>query len=115
MAAILPSYPDQPETTYRVTLSGRVYVLTLRWSERRAGWYVDVSTDEDRPLVAGRRLCPVESPLAGIVDLDAPPGVLVCTGPDAYQRDDLGGSLLLLYVGPDEIAEPAAPPWRVLP
>lgn len=113
MSQRLPAFTDRPEVSYPIELDGRTYRVTLRWSERRIGWYLDVATEAGRRLVSGRRLCPGESPLAGLVDMDAPPGLLLVLGPDGYGRDDLGGSLRLTYVSAADLPEPAPSPYRV--
>lgn len=115
MASTLPADPSQVEQTYRIVLDGRAYRLTLRWSQRRIGWYLDLETDAGRALVQGRRLCPLASPLAGLVDAEAPAGILLVTGPDGYAREDLGASLLLEYVPAAEVPQPAPSPYRVTP
>lgn len=106
MALILPTFPGEPDKPITIELEGRDYILRYRWSERRAGWYIDLLTEDGEPIMLGRRLCPRERPLEGVADDRAPPGVLVVTGPDAYFRDDLGASLLLMYVEAEAVPRP---------
>ena len=106
MALVLPSFPDQPDTTISVELDGVVYRLRYLWSGRRRAWFVDLATEDGEPIVQGRRLCPRESPLSGVADDRAPRGRFIVTGPDGYFQRDLGRSLLLLYVAEDELPAP---------
>lgn len=97
--AILPGYPDQPVHSYIVTLGTTRYRLTYTWRERSASWYVDFALPDGTALVVGRRLVPGWSPL-GAVDLGVnhPDGLLLCRGPEDYERWDLGADLVLVFV-----------------
>lgn len=97
--AILPGYPVYPQHSFVVTLGEARYKVTLIWRERSSSWYMDLHTQDGTELVLGKRLAPGWSPLAG-VDLGAHAlnGVLYCRGPEDYERNDLGDTLVLVYV-----------------
>lgn len=103
-ASILPGYPTYPQHSYVVTLGELRYRCTFTWRERQQSWYLDLSTQDGTELALGRRLAPGWSPL-GAVDLGdyALPGILMCRGPENYQRLDWGTELVLVFVPADDI------------
>lgn len=80
-----------------VSLSGTTVILRFRWLPRSSRWALVMETP------AGEALTPqlviqggAEVPFDTTHD-DAPPGRLVWSGPETYRREDLGGSLRLIY------------------
>lgn len=109
MAVVLKAFTDQPSTSYTLPLDGRDYRVTLRWSERRLSWQFDLETDAGDAIITGRTLCVNEDPTAGVVGPLAPRGRFVVLGIEPYRRDDLGRSLLLIYIPEAEIVTPERP------
>lgn len=107
--AILPGYPVYPRHSFVVTLGDLRYRFTFTWRERSSSWYMDLYTQDGTELVLGKRLVPGWSPLAG-VDLGehALGGVLYCRGPEDYERNDFGDTLVLVYVPQADIDAAAA-------
>ena len=103
-ASILPGYPAYPRHSYIVTLGETRYRFTFTWRERPRSWYMDMELPDGTELVKGRRLSAGWSPLSS-VDLGehSLDGVLICRGPDAYERADWGSALVLAFVPLDDL------------
>jgi hypothetical protein len=94
-----------------VTLDGRDYLLTFRWSQRMGRWSLDVADQDGAPIVAGQVLAPGFGVLRGSIDTRRPVGdlVLLDTGASSGPIADptfasLGARHLLLYLDGDELA-----------
>lgn len=97
MGFTLATHPSLPQHTQTVTLDGTQFRLRLTWRHRLRGWYLDLYALDETPLLLARRLCPGWSLNLGLTIEGGPEGVLLVTGPDDYERGDLGGALLLWY------------------
>jgi hypothetical protein len=104
----IPVFPDLPQWTETVTLGDAQFRLTFTWRERPRAWYLDIETLEGTPLASGRRLSPGWDVLYGLLpEAGVPAGHLFVTGPDPYEREQLGGDVQVIWMGSDE--EPATP------
>lgn len=97
----LPIFPEQPKHEYTITLDGEQFQFVLTYRDRRASWYLDLSTADGTALVRGRR-CSPGYPLVFPGTVGSPKGLLTCDAPaDPYQRDELR----LLYYTAEELAQ----------
>ncbi len=107
--------PAGPDSTQRVQLDGREFVLRWRWLQRAARWALDVSDAEGVLLAGGLRVIP-NVPLLRYVRgarPEMPPGELVIldgrSPTPALTLDSLGGDRArIVYVTEAELAEAAA-------
>ena len=86
-----------------VDLNGVTYRVGAHWSDRLAGWYVDLYLADGTAIVEGVRVAD-----GGLVvrdvsrhDVDAPGGgVIVALGKERYAREDFGvdGGINLYYL-----------------
>ena len=106
MPVQLTTNPDQPQRTQTVTLGDRQFRVRLTFRDRTSSWYFDLFAADETPLAIGRRLSPAWSPLAALVLVDGPDGVVLVDGPEPYARFDLGDTLKVLFVDDDEIPDP---------
>lgn len=55
---IIPCQPGVPNYDMTVTLDGTAYKFRLLWNNTAVdeGWYLDVSTDDDEPILVGMRI-----------------------------------------------------------
>lgn len=97
MGQILQSFPQLPAHTQTVVIQDAQYIVRLVYRSRTAAWYFDLRTVDGDDLALGRRLSEDWSPLLGLLIDNAPDGLWFVRGPDAYDRDDLGSNLLLMF------------------
>ncbi|MFA9271618.1 MAG: hypothetical protein ACEQSX_12835 [Baekduiaceae bacterium] len=112
MGLDLSTHAGLPQHTQTVTLDGTQFRMRLTWRHRLQGWYLDLYTLDETPLLLARRLSPGWSPNLGLAIEGGPDGVLLVTGFDGYVREDLGESLRLRYYTRAELAA-AAPEVEV--
>jgi len=95
---------EHPRTIQTVQLDGAVYRLRLYWLNRLGGWYVDLLTLAEVPIISGRRISPGGIPFPRGA-IGAPRGIFFVTGSDdPYQQSDLGSAVELYYLSEDEYA-----------
>lgn len=87
MADQLPILFDYPEHRYTIALDGVQYDLRLIYRERTASWYLDLWDPDGNALLLGKRLTPSWPVNTGITS--GPPGLIVPTGQDPYDRYEL--------------------------
>lgn len=56
MAVDLPFVPSIPFYRMGTTLNGSQYIFDLRWNGRDAGWYMDISEQDETPIVNGIKI-----------------------------------------------------------
>lgn len=100
-AVIIPLTADatRPLMRMRVRLDARDYLLDIAWNARAAGWYLDVYTPDERPVVTSARLI-ANTPIA-IASPDWAGGRLGLIDPAALGVDpqlDTLGQYALVYV-----------------
>lgn len=109
----LPTFQDDPASTYSVALDGTPYLVTLRWNARGTFWTLDIATADGVELATGVQIILNQSLLFGRTDLRLPTGELGAFDPTGtlarIGRYDWApvGSAVLLYVPADEIEEAA--------
>lgn len=103
MGLELATFPTLPAFRQTVTLEGTQFRARLTWRERCQAWYLDVWTLDGTALALGRRLSAGWSPLFGLTIENAPDGLFLVRGEDAYIREDLGVNVRLLYYTRDEL------------
>ena len=92
---------DSTNYSFRIDLEGSTYNLALKYNQREDRWYLDISDEQDNPIVLGiklvlntslverfqdSRLFPGTLFLSSQTDLNTAPGLL-----------DLGSNIKLLY------------------
>lgn len=117
MAQVLPVFPDQPEGRFTFTFGDSRYVVELTWRDRvnagRGAWYLSLFTQAGAALIEGRRLSPRYAPTIDLVVDGAPAGYLYVTGPEPYNREQLGTDVQLRYYVEADIPTPPASTLRV--
>jgi len=53
---LIPTTPEVPFQTSRITLEGREYNLDLRWNQREERWYLSIFDEGNAALLLGRKL-----------------------------------------------------------
>jgi hypothetical protein len=107
MPLSVPLPLDTPVSTFRVTLDGSDYVVTLDYHAREDRYFFSLATTDGEVLIAGVKLVPRWSTLRGVVNPARPHGLLVVLatvnddGPGFYS---LGRSFSLLYYTAEERA-----------
>lgn len=94
---------DRARFPIEVDLDGEAYRLRFTWNDTLGAWYLDVRTANGDPIVLGQRVTPEGDLIPDRTVKGAPPGRLVATGPDPYERGDLGVSLAVFYIEASEI------------
>lgn len=99
---IIPVYPPVSNNgfdafTETVTLSGAQYILTWTWMSRMRSWYIDIAAVDGTPLVQGMRVTPGWAPWAALRNPGLPSGLYFVTGPDPYDENALGSTVLPVY------------------
>jgi len=95
----IPILYDWPQHTITVALDGVVYEIRFTYRKRTASWYLDLVDPDGVALLLTRRLSPDFTPTGGLITA-GPPGALLATGPDPYQRDEVQ----LWYLTAEEVA-----------
>ena len=112
----LTTNPDQPERTQTVTLGDRQFRVRLVFRDRTSSWYMDLFDAADVPMALGRRLSPSAFPTSGLQLVGKPDGALMVTGAEPYVRSDMGDTLVLQFIGADEVVvvQPEGPRIAIL-
>lgn len=106
----LPHQRDAARFQYEIDLDGVSVILRFEWNDRAGGWFLDVLTSTEDPIVSGVRVV-VGIPLWNRYrDPRIPPGMLEAIDTSGAGLDpafaDLGDRVVLLYTPVDEL--PAA-------
>lgn len=97
--AVLHTFPQFAQFSLTSQLGPTKLRLRMTYRERLQSWYLDVYTLDGLPLLLGRRLSPLWSPMFGAVALmETIGGFLLTKGVENYRQDDLGRTLFLWYV-----------------
>ena len=106
----IPIVEGAVATAQRFLLDGDYYVLTIRFNERDAGWWMDIADGDNNPIAFGiglRADTPIQAHLQHLKGM--PPGVFACV--DTTDKgvdpgfDDLGDRVLLLYLEEADLEE----------
>jgi hypothetical protein len=98
-------------TSWRVTLDGAEFVITLSWSQREAKWYLGLLDQDENPILRGVKVV-ADYPLLTLAHWDArcPTGELVAydtsgQGLDPHFADMGDGTarVQLYYIPQDEL------------
>lgn len=97
----------EPDTrgnfSQRTILDGREFLLTFRWNQREAKWYLSIADANEVPIIQGVKIV-LNFPLLTkrIVDERRPPGDIMAVDSSGDERDpgfnDLGERVRLLYI-----------------
>ena len=112
MAAILATFPAEPDTTQTVTLGDAQYRVRLYYRPRLESWYVDIFTLDGVALARGRRVSPGWDLLTGLLG-GLPSGHLLISGDDPYDRFMLGERVRLTWYETSEVPTPAPSSLRI--
>lgn len=105
----IPTFAD-PFYSETVTLDGTPYVLTFRYNQRVAGWYLDLATIDGEVVAAGLKLVCEWDVLALVANPLRPPGALFVlsntTDDSTPGLTDLaaGGRCFLVYTPAADLA-----------
>lgn len=106
---IVPTQPNTPRFSERVSLDGTTFLLRFRWNTRLSAWFMDVFDDAELPIVYARRIV-IDWPLLRQTRYrdDGPAGEVLAY--DTTNRDvrplldDLGVRVLLGYLDAESVA-----------
>ena len=113
MAQIIQVFPELPAHLQSITLGETQFSLRLTWRERTRAWYVDLLAANGTPIMQGQRVSPGWAIGAGLRPVGRPDGVLLIRGPAVYNREDLGGTVELVFYPTNELPLPLAPAYPV--
>lgn len=102
MARTLNTFPLIPAHRQTVELGDNLFRLRLVWRDRNSAWYVDLFERDGTPLRYGKRLSAEWVPLHEVMD-PREDGMIYVVGSGDYEREDLGETLTLEYLDPDEL------------
>jgi hypothetical protein len=105
---------EQAAWSRSLSLDGVAIRLRGRWLPWIGRWLVRVETPDGAPLTSEQIVSPGGQIVWDRLRPDTPSGVLLWTGPDPYDRDDLGVAVGLLYVTAAELAVAQRPTFRQL-
>ncbi len=109
MPRTLTVAPDLPDTIQTVNLGGQTVRVRMRWYDRLAAWYLDVTRLDGTILGAGIRVSPGWFWPDGLRPEGFPPGRLFFRGSEPYAQSDLGGRVAIVWIEDSEV--PAAQPF----
>lgn len=97
----IPLRSDVPAYSFRLDLQGRAYNFYIRYNERMNLWTMNLSDEDNQPIIVGKLIFTGLDILYGMTDLRLPPGPIIPfeeTGKvvDAG-ADDLGESVNVFY------------------
>lgn len=105
---VIPTRSDSPSFVETVSIGDTTYRLAFSWNEREGFWYMDISTDDDDPILLGLKLVANWELMRRFADERLPDGqilVLDQSGRDEDPgRNDLGDRVILVFATNDEIA-----------
>jgi len=97
----IPTRSDLGNYTERIELDGSVYIFEFRWNDRFEQWVMDISDEQETPLVSGVVLFVGFELLHGLVSESLPPGrfIVLHDTEDSYEmkEEDLGDTVNLYY------------------
>lgn len=91
-----------PDYEFNTVLAGSEFILRVRWNERDAAWFMDISTPQERTIATGLKL--VIGALIGfrIVDDEKPDGVFQVADLSGNDQDagfdDMGSRVRLYFI-----------------
>lgn len=102
MPVSLPCRTDgDPNYDMTIPLDGVTYVITVRWNDREASWYLDIADEQAVPILLGLKVLPNVALGAKCRDVRKPPGLLIATSSTDDQSppgfEELGGRVELIY------------------
>lgn len=97
----MPLIPSEPNYHFSIDLVSVTFIINIRWNERSESWYMDVSSEDEIPLLLGMRivlgtLIGVRSTAVGRPDGQFIVSDLTDQGLDAT-LDDLGVRVLMYF------------------
>lgn len=97
---------NEPIWTQNVILDNAPYVLSANYNTRADGWFMDIYTSDDVPLVLGKKLTLGINLLNNIYNELMPKGqifvVPVADNVFEITRDNMGIEVQIIFVGIDE-------------
>ncbi len=103
MGQIVTTYADLPQHLQSLTLGDTQHRLRLSWQDRTNAWYADLLTLSGTPIFLGQRVSTGWALGLGLTPENRPAGELFVRGPPEYDREDLGGTVLVVFYPDDEI------------
>ena len=93
----------------RLLLGSSLYVLQASWNTRDESWNVSLYTNENVPLLEGKRVNINIDLLAQVSNINKPDGLLMVVpiakekGVEVITRDNMGTEVEVIFIGNDEI------------
>lgn len=98
----LPLTSEHAAAVLTLLLGGSLFRVGIRWNERSAGWFLDLSTADGAPLLLGLRIVPDWDLTGRFTDPRLPAGRMVAVDTSGQGlppgRDDLGGRVVVVFV-----------------
>lgn len=102
----LPVRSDLPAYSFKHNLDGTVYTMSFRFNERMPAWIMDISTEQDEPIVLGIPIYTNTDFLGRFITPGLPPGQFLCIDESGEKRDPdrdtFGGEVKLFYADAEE-------------
>jgi len=98
----IPTRTDLGAYTFQVELDGAVYNFIFQFNDRESYWYFSILDESGNILRSGIKVTSNWSLLRLLIEVTAPPGVLLAVEPTDKDFDpnfdDLGDTVFLTYV-----------------
>lgn len=98
---------DEPFWTQNVVLGDAPFVMSVNYNTRNDSWFMDLTTNDDVPLIYGKRITLDTDMFNNIHSELRPKGVLLVVPVAAnvleITRDNMGIEIELIFIGDDEV------------
>ena len=98
----IPVTPENHKFSFKTTLDSVVYSFEFYWVDRANGWFMDVSSEDETPIVTGIKIVCGSSILEQYKHLDIPKGTLIARNNVSPLKDperwDFGTDVILYYL-----------------
>lgn len=98
---------DLPKWEQNVVLDGNVYYISVNYNTRDNAWYISIRTNEDIPLITGKKVTLNTDILENVYSILKPNGILYVSpiGNDVKEitRDNMGVEVEMVFISNDEL------------
>ncbi len=99
---VMPLRADVPAYTFQLSLEGRLYNWVIRFNERMSRWIMDISDENNTPLVLGTPIQVDFNLIKRFKQSALPPGDFFAVDESGEgkqpDRQDLGNDIKLFYI-----------------